>query len=145
MKVILQVDISKLGKRNDVVEVKDAYAINVLIPSKKAVQATKAELEKLKALKQAKEYKKIIETNSFMKALDELSKVNIVITKNKDKTGHLFGSVSPDDIVDAIFKSIGISLNPKQVKLDSHIKTVGEHKIQLSDGKNSGVINLTVK
>ena len=146
MKVILLRDIARLGQRGDIKEVAEGYAMNVLIKKGDAVHATPAELAKWKSKQDAKEHKKELEVNGFARLLDAIRKTEIVISgKKADQKGQLFASIKETDIADAIYKATGLSIDPKQVIIASHIKSLGNHTITLKQGAKSESIQITVK
>lgn len=145
MKVILLKDISKLGKRGEVKEVADGYAVNVLIKKGDALQATPGELAKWKAKEDAKVHKKEVATNAFVALTDTLRDQELVIANKKyDDKGQLFAQVKEADIVDAIFAATKISIDPKQVILAAHIKTKGHHAFTLKQGEKQAQFTIVV-
>lgn len=145
MKVILLKDIAKLGKRGEVKDVADSYAVNVLIRKRDALQATSAELAKWKTKEDAKKHKKEVESNAFVALTDKLRNQDLVIANKKyDNKGQLFAQVKEVDIVDTIFNVTKISIDPKQVILDSHIKTKGHHTFTLKQGDRQAKFSIVV-
>lgn len=132
MKVILLKDTAKLGKRGEVKEVADGYAINVLIKKGNALMATPSELSKWKLQEESKKHKKELATNTFVQLVDKLAQTPIVITgKKADQKGQLFAQVKDVDIVDAIFVATQFSLDPKQIIIKNIIKSLGKHQVEL--------------
>ncbi len=146
MKVILLKDTAKLGKRGEVKEVADGYAINVLIKKGDALMATPSELSKWKAKEESKLHKKALATNTFVQLVDKLDKEPIIITgKKADAKGQLFAQVKETDIVDAIFASTQFSLDPKQVMIEAQIKSLGKHKVILKGGEQKATVTVSVQ
>jgi large subunit ribosomal protein L9 len=146
MKVILLKDISKLGKRGDVKEVANGYAINVLIPKGQALQATDAELLKWQAKKESVEHKKELAVNAFLRLVETLKKQPLIIEgKKHDAKGQLFAAVKDTDIADVIFAVTSLSIDPKQIHIDGHIKTLGKHSFVLKQGKDEATFTVEVK
>lgn len=146
MKVILLKDIAKLGKRGEVKEVADGFAINVLIRKGDALQATPSELSKWKAKEDAKKHKKELESNLFVQVSDALKRNKIAIEgKKADEKGQLFAQVKEAEIADAIFAATKLSVDPKQIQLSSPIKSKGEHYFSLKQGERSETLALLVK
>lgn len=146
MKVILLKDISKMGKRGEVKEVADGYAINVLIKKGDALMATPGELAKWKAKEDSKNHKKELETSTFAVLIDLLRKQEVTITgKKSDAKGQLFASVKETDIVDAIFAAVKLSVDPKQIHLSSPIKSLGEHSFEIKQGEKKEVLRIKVQ
>jgi large subunit ribosomal protein L9 len=145
MKVILLRDIARLGQRGDLKEVAEGYAINVLIKKGDAVHATPAELAKWKSKQDAREHKKETESNAFVRLIDALRATEVVISgKKADQKGQLFASIKESDIADAIYKTTGLSIDPRQIILAAHIKSVGKHPITLKQGTRSETVNISV-
>jgi large subunit ribosomal protein L9 len=146
MKVILLKDTAKLGKRGEVKEVADGYAINVLIKKGNALMATPSELAKWKSKEDAKIHKKEIATNTFIQLTDKLIREPVVITgKKADAKGQLFAQVKETDIADAIFVATQFSIDPKQITINSPIKSLGKHQVDLKSGEQKAVITIEVK
>ena len=143
MKVILLKDINKLGKKNSVVNVKDGYALNFLIPQKMAVPASKEKIKQLEANQQKTISKQKAAERELKKLMSNLSGQKIIIKKPASDKGKLFASLTLDEILSAIKNTLGVELDKSQIKLKEHIKTVGEHKIKLII-KNK-TIELTIK
>lgn len=146
MKVILLKDISKLGKRGEVKEVAEGYAINVLIKKGDALHATPGELSKWKAKEDAKNHKKELATSTFAVLVDALRKKELVIANKKhDEKGQLFASVKESDIADIIFSTVNFSIDPKQIIIDTPIKSLGKHIFILKQGEKKESVELKVQ
>ncbi len=146
MKVILLRDMANLGKRGEIKEVAEVYAMNVLIKKGDAVHATSAVLSQWKAKEYAKLHKKEIATNTFVQLIDSLRKNEIVLSDKKaDKKGQLFASVKETDIADAIYIVTKMSVDPKQILLSSPIKSLGMYEIHLKQGEQKEKIIIQVK
>jgi large subunit ribosomal protein L9 len=145
MKVILLKDTAKLGKRGEVKEVADGYAINVLMKKGSALMATPAELSKWKVQEQSKLYKKELATNNFTQLLDKLVSSPVTITgKKADAKGQLFAQVKEVDIADAIFIVTKFSIDPKQVIIKIPIKSLGKHQVDLKGTEQKATITVEV-
>ncbi len=146
MKVILLKDIAKMGKRGEVKEVADGYAINVLIKKGDALMATPSELAKWKSKEDAKNHKKELATSTFATLVDTLNRTNLVITNKKhDTKGQLFAAVKEVDIAEAIFVAVRLSVDPKQILITKPIKSIGNHTFELKQGNKKEHINLEVR
>jgi large subunit ribosomal protein L9 len=146
MKVILQRDIARLGKRGEVKDVAEGYAINVLIKKGDALLATPGEISKWKNKETQAKFKKDTAAASFASLITVLKKEPIVIAgKKADAKGQLFASIKEADIVDAIFARTKISLDPKQIIIASPIKAIGEHTVELKQGTQKEKIVLLIK
>ncbi len=146
MKVILNLDIAKLGRRGDVIEVADGYAINVLIKQGKALQATKETLAKVVQQQKQKKEKDLLERSSFAELIKKMEGEVIVISNLKHDNGHLFAAVTKERIADEVFAHTKLSLNPStQITITTPIKSVGKHRVLLSQGELSTTIVVEVK
>lgn len=145
MKVILLKDMAKLGKRGEVKEVSDAYGINVLIKKGNGVLATAGELAKWKALEESKLRKKETTLNTFYALVEALRSAKVQIKgKKRDDKGQLFANIRDTDITEAIFESVKLSVDPKQITLPKPIKSVGAHVAQIKQGDKVSEITVEV-
>jgi large subunit ribosomal protein L9 len=126
LKIILLEEVRKVGKKGDVVEVSDAYARNVLIKQKKALEATKENQNSLK-LKQKNEEKIAAENLEEAKAQKEkLDSAQVTVRVKTGENGRLFGSISSKEIADAAKEQLGLELDRKKIVLENPIKSIGE-------------------
>ena len=134
MKVLLIKDVKSLGKRGDVKEVKDGYGKNFLIAKGFARHATPEILEQhaQEELIVAQNLEK--EVNVLKEIAKKLDKAEIVITKKLGKNGHLFGSVTKEEIAQALKDQHEIEIDKKHINEKSAIKTVGEHDLDFKLG-----------
>lgn len=142
MKVIFIQNVAKQGRVGEIKEVADGFAVNVLIPKKQAVIATPGAIKKLEAEKKNKKIKQELDKNLFHQALNDLQKIldektngilEILGHKNDGK-GNLFSQVRENDIVDAVFDKIKVSLNPDQIVLGKEpLKKIGEYEVLIKD------------
>lgn len=145
IKVILLDTIKGIGKKDEIVEVKDGYANNFLFPSKKGVPATPENLNKLrqkgeKKLKDAeKEVKKALELK------EKLDGKSITLSVKSGENGKVFGSIGSKEIIEKIKQDLNYSVDKKQMPTDVRIKEIGIHKIVLKlHNKISAEIKVTV-
>ena len=130
MKVILKENIEKLGFKDEIVDVKNGFARNFLIPKNKAVIATENAIKVLNEKLRQQESRLNEEIESANKTVEELSKLSIVIkSKLQDDGKKLFGSISSKQLVDEISKQ-GIEIDRKFVKLSS-IKEIGSYTAEI--------------
>jgi len=131
MDVILLERIESLGQIGDVVKVRPGFARNYLLPQKKALRATeanRARFEQQRAQIEATNLKRREQAQGVSGKVD--GKV-VVLVRQAGETGHLFGSVTPRDIADAIAAD-GITLDRRQVILDRPIKMLGLHPVRIA-------------
>ena len=129
MKVILLQDVNKVGKKGEMVEAADAYARNVLIRRKLAVEATGQAINDLK-LKKANDEKVAAENLAEAEALKKKIEASSVTLKVKTgEGGRLFGSVSSKEISEAIQQQIGVEVDRKKIVVENPIKNVGQMEV----------------
>lgn len=140
MKVILRQDFEQLGKLGEVVEVKDGYARNYLIPHKIAYMATPSALRTLEEEKKQLARKLEKEKTGSEKLAAELEKVSLTIQMKVGEDDKLFGSVTSQMIADGL-REKGISLDKRWIELDEPIKALGiyEVNVKLPGGVNGKV------
>jgi large subunit ribosomal protein L9 len=134
MKVLLIKDVKGLGKSGEVKEVKDGYGKNFLIGKGFARAATVEILAQHAAneLIVAQDLEK--EVNALKVIAQQLDKSEIVITKKLGQNGHLFGSVTKDEIATALKEQHNIEIDKKHINEKSAIKTIGEHDLDFKLG-----------
>ena len=131
MQVILIEKVGKLGGIGDNVDVKLGFARNFLLPKRKALRATDANLEYFKSKKAEIEANNLKAMKNAEKVASKLSGVSIVLTRQASDSGFLFGSVRPSDIVEALAEQ-GHAVSKGQVVIPAPIKTIGTYKVGIS-------------
>ena len=130
MEIILLERVEKLGQMGQVVNVRPGYARNFLLPQKKALRATKANLalfESRKAALQTLNLEKRTEAEYVSKKMEGVS---VVIIRQAGETGMLYGSVSARDVAESL-TAAGYEANRQQVAIDQPIKTLGLAKVRV--------------
>jgi len=130
MQIILREDVDKLGTRGQMVKVANGYARNFLIPKKKAVIATAANVKIVEQERQAALRRDAVEKTSAEDLAKLLSGVTLVSVQKAGEADQLFGSVTSKDIADLLEKQ-SYNIDRKKILLDAPIKTLGEHKIAI--------------
>lgn len=131
MEVILLEDVKNIGKKGEVVKVKDGLGRNVLIKKGQALEATGKNLNDLK-LRKANDDKIAAENLQAAKELDEkLGKSEITIAIKLGEGGKAFGSVSSKEIAEEVKKQLGYDIDKKKVQLKDAIKSVGEFDVNI--------------
>lgn len=134
MKVLLIKDVKNLGKKGEVKEVKDGYGKNFLIGKGFARHATPEILTQhaQDELIVAENLEK--EVSALKEIAKKLDKVKIIITKKLGQNGHLFGSVTKDEIATALKNQHNITIDKKHINEKTAIKTIGEHNLDFKLG-----------
>jgi large subunit ribosomal protein L9 len=120
--------VEKLGQMGDVVKVKDGFARNFLLPAKKALRATKANLAYFETQRAQLEARNLERKSEAGKIADKLEGKIFMLIRQAGDRGQLYGSVSPRDISDAISEG-GFSVSRGQVPLDKPIKAIGLYPV----------------
>ncbi len=126
MKIILKEDIANLGYKDDVVEVKNGYGRNYLIPQGKAVIATEAALKTLAENQRQRAHKLAKIKADAEAAAAALEGVKLTIGAKTSSTGTIFGSVNSIQIAEALEK-LGHNIDRKLISLKESVKEVGEY------------------
>ncbi len=130
MKVILKQDYDKLGKTGEVVNVKDGYAMNYLIPNGVAMKATSSNMNVLEELKKQKSRKLEIEIAEAEKQAAVLNQITLEIKAKAADDTKLFGSVSGGTIHEALIH-LGHNIDKKHIVLDEPIKEIGNRTVEI--------------
>lgn len=132
MEVILLEQVGNVGKLGDIINVKNGYARNYLIPQGKAKRATKANLEEFEAKKAEYEAKQAQILKEAQEKQAALNDKEIVIEQKAGVDGRLFGSVTTMDVVDAV-KKIDIEIHRSNVRLpNGPLKTTGDYDLEIA-------------
>jgi len=143
---ILLQDVDNLGDRGTVIDVSPGYLRNYLVPRKLAQPATKGALEEAQRRMQAAERAKEDAEERAQENAALLTKTVLTITQQAGEDGRLFGSVTAQDIVDAVRDARGIRIDRRKVHLDEPIRNVGTHMVvvEVADGVTATVKTMVV-
>ena len=131
MELILLQRIEKLGQMGDVVRVKPGYARNYLLPQKRALRATKANLAEFETQRAQLEAQNLRRREEAERLLERMEGLTVVIIRQAGESGSLYGSVSARDIADAC-TAAGLTTHRSQVMLEQPIKTLGLTRVRLA-------------
>ena len=131
MKVILKEDVHNLGQQGDVVEVKSGYARNYLMPKKLAILFTVEQQRSIEESQRMEVRKLEREKDQLESILKEVKSLSLSLKMKSEEDNKLFGSVTKLDIV-KLLEENGIKIDKKYIDLDSPIKTLGEHEVNVS-------------
>src|SRR3954463_1517345 len=126
---ILLQDVEQLGERGTVVDVSKGYLRNFLIPRKLAQPATKGALEAARRQQVAQERAAEHATSKAQAQAELLNRTVLTLAHQAGEDGRLFGSVTSQDIVDAVKEARGIELDRRRVHLDEPIRHVGTYMV----------------
>ena len=138
MKVIFLQDVPKVGKKYDIKEVNDGYAINFLFPKKWATLATLKATEEVERHKKEIVIEREVQEDLLIKNLEEIKGKTITIKAKTDEKGHLFSGIHEKTLVDVMEKEYHIQIDEKFIVLEKQIKEIGEFEIPIEvKGKKS--------
>ena len=131
MRVILLERVEKLGQMGDTVNVKPGYARNFLLPSGKALRATKESREQFEKEKTQLEGQNLKLRSEAQSVAAKMESVTVILVRQAGESGQLYGSVNARDVADELDK-VGFSIGRSQVRLSKPIKALGLHKVAVS-------------
>jgi large subunit ribosomal protein L9 len=130
MEVILREDVKSLGKAGELVKVKPGYARNFLLPKGLAYEATDGNRKRIEAESRARMAKLAEEKVAAEAAAAKLAGVSITLARKAGEGDRLFGSITAQDIADALAKQ-GHAVDKRKIELEHPIKTLGAHSVPL--------------
>ncbi|MFI7438965.1 50S ribosomal protein L9 [Nonomuraea indica] len=131
MKLILTNEVSGLGAPGDVVEVKDGYGRNYLIPRGYAMRWTRGAEKQIESIKKARDAREIRDLGTAKEVAGQLGALRVRLTTRAGDSGRLFGSVTTGDIADAVKAAGGPALDRRRIEIINPIKSVGSHKVSV--------------
>ena len=134
MKVILMQDVKGKGKKGQMIEVSDGYARNYMLPRKLAVEATADAVNTMRMNDKAAAEKAARERAEALEVSKKLREMTLVVTAKGGGAGRLFGSVTNQEIADALKAKSGISLDKRKIVIADPIKSVGTYTVQCKLG-----------
>lgn len=129
MKVILAADVETLGKKGDVVTVKDGYARNYLVPKGLGLMATKGTLRQAEQMRRAREEADAKAKTEAEALVAGLEASPVYISARSGEAGKLFGSVTNSDVARAIEEQLGQAVDRHDVRLEEPIRSLGTHQV----------------
>lgn len=134
MKVILLQDVKGKGKKGQLLEISDGYARNYLLPRKLAVEATADAVNTMKMNDKAAAERAAKERAEALDISHKLRDMTLVVTAKGGGAGRLFGSVTNQEIADALKAKTGIALDKRKIVISDPIKSVGTYTVQCKLG-----------
>jgi large subunit ribosomal protein L9 len=130
MKVLLIKDVYKLGRAGDVKKVADGYGRNFLIPQKMAVLATPGAIKTAERIRSKATEKRVILNEEMSVVAKALEKVQLVFGARAGETGKLYGSITSQEVVDALQKKTGYGIKRQQLDMQP-LRSLGEHIVRI--------------
>ena len=144
MKVILQQDVKGKGKKGQMIEVSDGYARNFMLPRKIAVEATPDNINTMRMNDKALLERQTKERAEAVRIMNEMKEVTLTLRVKGGGAGRLFGSVTTQEISEALKEQMNIDVDKRKIVLDEAIKNVGTYTVKCKLGYEV-VGNLKVK
>jgi len=131
MKIILTSEVTGLGAPGDIVEVRDGYGRNYLLPQGFAIPWTKGGEKQVSSIKRARSAREIRDLGHANEVRAQLEALKVSLTARAGAGGRLFGSVTPSEVADAVKSSGGPDLDRRRIELPGHIKSLGQYQISV--------------
>ena len=144
MKVILQQDVKGKGKKGQMIEVSDGYARNYMLPRKIAVEATPDNINTMRMNDKALLERQTKERAEAVRIMNEMKEVTLTLRVKGGGAGRLFGSVTTQEISEALKEQMNIDVDKRKIVLDEAIKNDGTYTVKCKLGYEV-VGNLKVK
>ena len=131
MKIILTHEVNGLGAPGDIVEVKNGYGRNYLLPQGFAIPWTKGAEKQVDVIKRARGAREIRDLGHANEVKAQLEGLSVKLSLRAGNGGRLYGSVTPAEIVDAVKAAGGPELDRRRLQLPNAVKTVGDYKVSV--------------
>jgi large subunit ribosomal protein L9 len=131
MKIILTSEVTGLGAPGDIVEVRDGYGRNYLLPQGVAIPWTKGGEKQVSSIKRARSAREIRDLGHANEVRTQLEALKVSLSARAGTGGRLFGSVTPTEVADAVKASGGPDLDRRRIELPGHIKSLGQYQISV--------------
>ncbi|MDR1635201.1 MAG: 50S ribosomal protein L9 [Bifidobacteriaceae bacterium] len=130
-KIILTHEVSGLGQPGDVLEVKDGYARNYLVPRKLATPWTRGAEKQIVTMRRATKAREMATVEDALAAADKLRSASVSVPAKAGAGGRLFGTVTTTDIAAAVKSATGFDVDKRKIELPGRIKTTGPYTVQV--------------
>ncbi|MFW6204895.1 MAG: 50S ribosomal protein L9 [Actinomycetota bacterium] len=131
MKLILTQEVPGLGSAGDVVDVRDGYGRNYLIPRGFAMGWTKGAQKQIDSIRRARAAREVADLETANEIKSRLESTTVQLSAKAGNTGRLFGSITPAEIASAIASAGGPQVDKRRIEMGDPIKTLGTHTIQV--------------
>lgn len=131
MKVILLADVKGSGKKDEIINVSDGYARNFLFPRKLAVEATAGASKEVEKMRAAKNQREMEARNAAEQKARELKDKVIVVKAKCGSAGRLYGSITGQEIADALREQHGVDIDKRKIDLKEPIRELGNVQVNV--------------
>ncbi len=144
MKVILLSDVKGSGKKYEVKDISDGYAMNFLLPNGLAERATPERIKRMEEIKKEQTQEERIQEDLLEKTLASLKSVHLEIEAKASDKGGLFKGITVANIVEELKRQVRVNIPAEIIVLEKPIKEVGKYTIGVLMGENKASFKLTV-
>ncbi|MBI2617889.1 50S ribosomal protein L9 [Candidatus Kaiserbacteria bacterium] len=144
MKVILLSDVRGSGKKYDIKDVSDGYAMNFLLPNKLADRATPKRVKEIERMRQEMSEETRIQENLLEKNFDALKRIRLEMSEKANEKGVLFKGITPDILSKELKKQVRVELPASAIVLEKPIKEIGEYTVLVVVGEHKTSFTLVV-
>ncbi|HEY1037516.1 MAG TPA: 50S ribosomal protein L9 [Candidatus Paceibacterota bacterium] len=144
MKVILLKTVQKVGKKYDVVDVAEGFAMNSLFPKGLAENATAKAVARVSVLKEAEEAERKVREDLLLKNFNQIESARVEIAGKANDKGHLFAGLHKEELSAALKEQARLDITPEYIVLEKAIKEVGEHKVEVKVQDKTAEFTLVV-
>jgi large subunit ribosomal protein L9 len=130
MKVLLKQDVAKIGKKGQILDVKEGYARNFLIPGGLAVEASGGAMKQIEEEKRASDRHKAKEKEEAQDLAKKIEAVSILLKHKAGEEGRLFGSITSAEVAEAL-KQKNFNIDKKKIVLEEPIRLVGDYEVKI--------------
>lgn len=131
MKLILTQEVAGLGSAGEVVEVKDGYGRNYLVPRGFAIAWTKGAQKQIDSIRRARSSREIADLDTAREIKQKLEAAAVRLSAKAGDSGRLFGAITSADIADAVSAAGAPAVDKRRIELGNPIKTVGTHTVSV--------------
>lgn len=131
MKIILTQEVTGLGAPGDIVEVRNGYGRNYLLPQGFAIAWTKGAEKQVTSIKRARSAREIRDLGHAKEVKERLESLRVSLSARAGHGGRLFGSVTPTEVQQAVKAAGGPDLDRRRIELPGHIKSVGQYQVHV--------------
>ncbi|MGH2769096.1 MAG: 50S ribosomal protein L9 [Actinomycetota bacterium] len=128
MRVILNADIEKLGRKGDLVEVTPGYARNYLLPKKLALTASKGAIRQAETMRRARQERESRERDAAEGLATRIEALKLTVAARAGEEGQLFGSVTTSHIAEELQRALGEEIDRRRVHLPEPVRSLGVHE-----------------
>jgi large subunit ribosomal protein L9 len=145
MKIIILKDTPKVGKKFDIKDVNDGYALNLLIPKGIAIPATPQAIKRVEAEKAVIEGERKVQEELLAKNIQAIESVTLTMNAKANPKGMLFAGVHKEEISKALHLQDRVEIDPAFIDLDHPLKEVGEHLVPIKAGGKTAKLKVVIK